>query len=275
MPRDPRTNPAAFLGAELRRARIAAGFTSQPALAAKLNVDRTVISKTESGERAPADAVLAAWCEACSLDLDLFSGLAAVARSSDGPVPTWFEDWLAAEQEAEQLWIWQPLLIPGLFQTPDYARALFVAAQTDTSDEAIDALVTARMERRSILDKPEPPDVIAVLDEPVLHRLIGSAAVMHDALMFLLELSLKPYVVVQVVPASNGANAGLGGAFDIASSDGAPNMLRMEGVEDQSSERRALIRRATVAWNRVRGDALPREASRTLIREVAEQWKNT
>jgi hypothetical protein len=117
--------------------------------------------------------------------------------------------------------------------------------------------------------------VIAVLDEPVLRRLIGSAAVMHDALMFLLELSLKPYVVVQVVPASNGANAGLGGAFDVASSDGAPNMLRMEGVEDQSSERRALIRRATVAWNRVRGDALPREASRTLIREVAEQWKNT
>jgi hypothetical protein len=117
--------------------------------------------------------------------------------------------------------------------------------------------------------------VVSTDSRLLFQALIGSAAVMHDALMFLLELSLKPYVVVQVVPASNGANAGLGGAFDIASSDGAPNMLRMEGVEDQSSERRALIRRATVAWNRVRGDALPREASRTLIREVAEQWKNT
>ena len=90
--RDPETNPAAFLGGELRRARVGAGFSSQDALAAKLGFDRTVIAKAETGERPPTDDVLAAWCVACGLDDELFGRLVVLARRADGPVPTWFED---------------------------------------------------------------------------------------------------------------------------------------------------------------------------------------
>ena len=272
--RDPETNPAAFLGGELRRARVAAGFSSQDALAAKLGFDRTVIAKAETGERPPTDDVLAAWCQACRLEDGLFGRLVVLARRADGPVPTWFEDWLQAEGEAQSLRIWSPTLIPGLLQTAEYARALFLAAQSDTSDDVIGALVAARLGRQAILDRADPPDLVVVLDEAVLHRLIGSPQVMHDALVRVAELSQRPYVVVQVVPASNGANAGLAGAFDIAAADGMPDTLRMEGVEDQTMEKRSLVRKATVAFDRVRGDALPRDASRDLILKVAdEQWK--
>src|ERR1700729_4487139 len=97
--RDPETNPAAFLGAELRRARAAAGFTSQDALAAKLGFDRTVVAKAETGQRPPTVDVLAAWCQACRLDTDLFGRMAELARRAAGPVPTWFEAWLRAEGE--------------------------------------------------------------------------------------------------------------------------------------------------------------------------------
>ena len=272
--RDPETNPAAFLGGELRRARVAAGFSSQDALAAKLGFDRTVVAKAETGERPPTDDVLAAWCEACHLDDALFSRLAVLARRGDGPIPTWFEDWLQAEGEAQSLRIWSPTLIPGLLQTAEYARALFLAAQSDTSEDVIGALVAARLERQAILDRADPPDLVVVLDEAVLHRLISSPQVMHDALAQVAELSQRPYVMVQVVPTSNGANAGLAGAFDIAAADGMPETLRMEGVEDQTMEKRALVRKAAVAFDRVRGDALPRDASRDLILKVAdEQWK--
>ena len=154
--RDPETNPAAFLGGELRRARVAAGFSSQDALAAKLGFDRTVVAKAETGERPPTDEVLAAWCHACRLDDDLFGRMAVLARRADGPVPTWFEDWLRAEGEAQSLRIWSPTLIPGLLQTAEYARALFLAAQSDTSDDAIGALVAARLERQAILDRAGP-----------------------------------------------------------------------------------------------------------------------
>lgn len=272
--RDPESNPAAFLGAELRRARMAAGFSSQDAMAGKLGFDRTVIAKAETGERPPTADVMAAWSATCQLDEELFARLAKLARSSDGPVPTWFEDWLEAEREAQALRIWSPTLVPGLLQTADYARALFLAGQTDTSDDAIDALVTARLERQAILDRVGPPDMVVVLDEAVLHRLIGSPKIMHDQLAQVAELSRRPYIVIQVVPAANGANAGLGGAFDIASADGMPDTLRMEGVEDQTTEKRSLVRRAAVAFDRVRGDALPRAASLDLILKVAdERWK--
>ena len=272
--RDPETNPAAFLGGELRRARIAAGFTSQDALAAKLGFDRTVIAKAETGERPPTDDVLAAWCQACHLDYELFGRLAVLARRADGPVPTWFEDWLQAEGEAQSLRIWSPTLIPGLLQTAEYARALFLAGQTDTSDDAINALVAARLQRQAIFDRVDPPDRVAVLDEAVLHRLIGSPQVMHDSLVQVAELSQRPYIVVQVVPASNGANAGLSGAFYIAAADGMAETLQLDGLEEQTTEKRSLVRKAAVAFDRVRGDALPRDASRDLILKVAdEKWK--
>jgi transcriptional regulator with XRE-family HTH domain len=272
--RDPQTSPAAFLGDELRRARMAAGFSSQDALAARLGFDRTVITKAETGQRPPTVDLLAAWCQACGMPGELFTRLAVLARRGDGPVPTWFEDWLEAEGEAQSLRLWSPILIPGLLQTADYARALFLAEQTDTSDEAIGALVAARLERQAILDRAEAPDVVAVIDEAVLHRLIGSPPVMHDALAHIAELSRRPGVVVQVIPASHGASAGLGGAFDIAAADGMPDTPRMEAIVDQTTEKRSLVRKAAVAFDRVRADALPRDASRDLILKVAdERWK--
>ena len=125
--RDPETEPRAFLGAELLRGRIAAGVTTQEALAGRLGFDRTVIGKAETGDRPPTPDVLAAWCHACHLDPDLFARMAALARNSDGPVPTWFEGWLEAERDAQMLRLWAPLPIPGLPQTAEYARAVFLA----------------------------------------------------------------------------------------------------------------------------------------------------
>jgi Domain of unknown function (DUF5753) len=98
--------------------------------------------------------------------------------------------------------------------------------------------------------------------------------VMHDALVQVAELSQRPYIVVQVVPASNGANAGLGGAFYIAAADSMQETLQLDGLEEQTTEKRSLVRKAAVAFDQVRGDALPRDASRDLILKVAdEKWK--
>jgi transcriptional regulator with XRE-family HTH domain len=271
--RDPETNPAVFFGKELQRARVAAGFKSQDALAVRLGFDRTVITKAESGRRPPSDDVLTVWCETCGLDIDLFSRLVRLARSGDGPVPTWFEDYLEAERNAVSLWIWELAVVTGLLQTADYARALLLAEQTDTSDENIDALVAARLERQVILDSADPPHLVIVLDESVLRRLIGSPETMHDQLMHVADMSERPTIGVQVVPASIGANAGFGGGFHIARTEGAPDVLLMEGIEDQTTERRALVRKAETAFDRLRGDALTRVQSRELIRKVAHEWK--
>jgi transcriptional regulator with XRE-family HTH domain len=272
--RDPQSNSAAFLGAKLRQGRIDAGYKTQEVLAAKLGFDRSVVTKAETGDRPPTDDVLAAWCDLCELDLEMYSGLAMLARSADGPVPQWFEDWLRAEAEAYALRYWSPIIITPVFQTAAYARALLLAAQTDTSDTAIDALVNAKLARQEILERPEPPEIVALIDELVLHRLIGSPEIMHEQLTKVVELAERTFICVQVVPTDVGATAGLSGEICLASGDGLDVLHTDATPEGHTTEARSQVRAAAVAFERIRGRALPRDMSRDLILRTAdEQWK--
>jgi transcriptional regulator with XRE-family HTH domain len=261
--RDPESNPAVFLGGELRRARLAAGFSSQDALATRLGFDRTVIAKAETGDRPPTVDVMAAWCEACQLDPELFGRMA---------VPTWFAGWLEAEREAHTLRVWSPLLVPGLVQIAGYARALFLAA--GFSDDQASELTDARLERQAVLEQPDPPQVIVVLDETVLHRKIGTAVTMAEQLDHLARVAELVNISIHVLPATD-ANAGLSGAFSLASTDGTPDTLVLETIEDQVTHDRALVRRASILFDLVRRDALPRGQSRDLILEASNTWKTT
>ena len=270
--RDPRSDLGAYLGEELRRARLDAGIDSQELLARELGFDRTVIVKAETGSTPPsrdvASKIAARFPELCS---GLYVSLAEIARKSNGPIPGWFTDWLTREREATSIRIWQPLIIPGLLQTADYARALFLAAG---AGDTLDELVTARLARQAIFDKPDPPYLWVVLDESVLHRLIGTPKVTYDQLAHLADMSERSYISVQVVPASVGAHAGLACAFMVGSLDSEPDLLLFEAIEDQTLRDTDVVRKAAVAFDLVRGDALPRSASQDLILKVAEERWN-
>jgi Domain of unknown function (DUF5753) len=188
-----------------------------------------------------------------------------------GPHPQWFRDWVQAEREATALRWWEPMLVPGLLQTAEYARAILSAAP-DAAADALDDLVNARMERQEILDRPKPAELCVVVDEAVLHRLIGSRKIMHDQLLYLTERSCRPSITIQVVPAEIGAHAGLLGAFIVADFDDAPSIVYLEtAVEGQTIERSAQVKKAALAFDRLRAEALPRAASRELIGKVAEE----
>jgi DNA-binding XRE family transcriptional regulator len=271
--RDPRSDLGAWLGEELRRVRVAAGFRSQDQLARRLGFERTVITKIETGDRSPSADVASALV---TLFPDLgggrFGELAEVARRATGKFPGWFErDWLPVEREAASLRWWEPILIPGLVQTGDYARALFQAWQPASSEDDLDALVTGRLERQGVLDRDDPPDLRAVLDESVLHRLIGSPKIMHDQLEHLADMSCRPMVTVQVIPAELGAHGGLLGAFIVAGPSG--TVYLETAVEAQITGDDQVRERAALTFDRLTRDALPRGASRDLILKVAsEQW---
>jgi DNA-binding XRE family transcriptional regulator len=270
--REPRGDLGVWLGEELRGARLAAGYTSQDQFAREIGFDRTVIVKAETGARPPSDDLAGKIAETFpGLCNGLYVQLAAIARKSNGPIPGWFADWLEAERQAHTLRIWQPLIVPGLLQTAEYARALFVAAGEDA--DRVEELIAARLDRQAILDRPKPAQVVTVLDESVLHRLIGAPQVMADQLIHLAAVSERPSVTIQMIPSDIGANAGLSGGFQLASTDGAEDVLNMNGVEDVTSETRSLVRTAANMFVRVQADALPRAASRKLILEAAEQWK--
>ncbi len=136
---DATMTPRQFLGDELKRARVAAGFSSQQALADHLGFDRSVVAKSESGERVPSSDVLTAWAKACNIDTEHYARLADLARTSDGPVPAWFEYWLERERTAHVLRYWSPIIVTPLFETADYRRAVaaWLAATTQNGQTSL------------------------------------------------------------------------------------------------------------------------------------------
>jgi hypothetical protein len=235
-----------------------------------MNVHRTLVTHAESpSSRVPTDATLSAWAEVTGKDAARWVVMAEVARSAtDGGISDW--PFLERERTAHTLRLWQPLIIPGLLQIGEYARGLFLSE--GNSPERADDLVAERLERQEILDREEPPVVIAVIDESVLRRPIVPPAVMHDALMHLASVAERPNVSVGIVP-DGACAAGMVCGFQLASCDGSADVLNQTGVQDTTIETSSLVKRAVRIFDLARDEALPRSASRARILEVATEWK--
>lgn len=272
--RDPETDPAATLGRQLRRLRLAAGFSTQETLAARLGYGQDVVSKAETGAQPPTGEVFALWLEACQASDELreiLTDLHTLARKAHGPIPQFIEKWFAAEGEAEFLRLWALWIFPGVLQVKEYALAMYDLPGIDKDEAA--ATVAVRLKRQSILDGPDPVQVIAILDESVLYRRIGSPQVMAKQLTHLLEVSERPNVTIQVARGT-GAYWGLVGEFQIASGDGMPDTLLMPGVEDQTMEDRRLSRKALILFEKLRGHALNVGESRAVLMEARDHWNS-
>jgi DNA-binding XRE family transcriptional regulator len=267
---DPSAGPLQFFGAELRRARAAAGL-SQDQLGQRLGYSGALVGKVEMGERAPSQD-FAEGCDRTFPDAGgLFGRIYQLARRWDGGYPSWFAEWIDSERRATSLCSWEPLIMPGLLQTADYARAI-LTADPETNDDQLEEQVAARLERQAIFDRPEPPILWALIDEAALHRLIGSRKVMYDQLLHLADTSCRSNITVQVVPTEIGAHAGLLGGFAIASFGNAAGTVYMESPDQgQTTEAPSVVRRLSRTFDTLRADALPRGASRDLIGKVAEE----
>lgn len=275
--RDPETDLGAFLGRQLKEIRAEAGYNSQDEFAPVLSKDRSVIGKAETGEYPPTEAVLDDWLSACGITGRLRTVLLAVAKIArmrdGGPVKAWFAGWFDAEGKAHTLRIWQPIIVPGLLQSPAYARELFIA--TGLSEDRASEYVQSRLDRQAILDRPEPPSIVVVLDELALHRLIGTAEIMREQLAHVIELSRRPNVHIHILPTRTGANAGLGGPIHLATGSGTPEVLLIGAlIEDQVTADLVQVRRASATFDAVRGDALNRADSRNVMMEALERWND-
>lgn len=271
MERDP--NPLfAFFAAQLRRLREGKGW-SQEALGKRIGYSGEMVSKVETGANRPSPEFAAA-CDTAFPEMGgMFAGLVEEAEKSHSVYPAWFESWVDAEKRATMIRWWEPLLVPGLLQTADYARALFEAWRPVDGHRDVDVDVAARLARQDIFDRPAPPSFGAVIDESVLYRCIGGSKVMHEQLAHLAGVSEHPRITVQVLPADVGAHAGLLGAFAIAGfDDDTPGMVYLESPSSGETTRHpGTVARITVTYDTLRDEALGARASRDLIRKVAEE----
>ncbi|WP_060884226.1 helix-turn-helix domain-containing protein [Streptomyces caniscabiei] len=223
---DPSSSPRAMLGAELRHARERAGL-SQEELGLRLFVSGSFVGQLEAAVRRLQPEI--AKLIDVALDTgDFFSrNCMAVAKSQ---YSEHFLEAVEAEAAATEIRQYEPLLIPGLLQTPAYARAVFRAYQPTASEEVIDRKVAQRMERAHILEGATNPLFWTVLDEAVVRRVTGGRAVMAEALRHVTTLARRNRVVVQVLPFDAGAHASMEGSIKLMDFADAPTLLYFEGV---------------------------------------------
>jgi transcriptional regulator with XRE-family HTH domain len=107
----------------------------------------------------------------------------------------------------------QPMLIPGLLQTEEYAATMIrnLIPQAPTQD--VNTTVEIRMRRQQLLRQPETPLMFFIMDEAAVRRLVGGPEAMRRQLQRLLDESDKPTVTIEVVPFSAGAHPGMQGPF--------------------------------------------------------------
>lgn len=138
--------------------------------------------------------------------------------SFEGAAPPWFDLFLGLESSAERIESYDALVIPGLFQTPDYAEHLVRTGEPDMTNAEVARRVELRMARQDVLTRqPNPPHVSTVLDESVLHRPAVDELVLADQLNHLLKLAQQPNISIRVLPLASGVHAGISGTFILMS----------------------------------------------------------
>ncbi|MGH3466657.1 MAG: helix-turn-helix domain-containing protein [Thermocrispum sp.] len=249
-----------YFADERRTVREARGM-SQDQLAAKMYVSKSLVAMVETCQRAPTRD----FAKAADDALDAAGRFDRMRERLLGAeaTPEWFRPWVDYEREAVEIGWFEPLLVPGLLQTEDYARALL----EDGSPDRADSLLAARLERQQILRRAS----VTPSSTSRCHRGVGGSAVMRSQLAYLLEAP----AVLQVLP--NGADTyrHLEGSFAWAALDG----TRVGYVDTPA--RGFVLGGAQVSskmqrrWEIIRGEALPRRQSKDLILKAAEEWTSS
>ena len=197
------------LGALLRALRVQRGWTAEHVVG-RLGMSTSKLSRLETGHRGASARDVNELCDLYGVDAEQRQRLLELAQ--EGKQRAWWQPlglpyatYVGLEAEAASIWDYGLGIIPGLLQAPDYARAVVRATLPDLDPEAVEQRVQGRLTRQQLLFRPDGPHFEAVVDESVLHRVVGSAAIMRAQLERLLELSAVPSVTVRVIRYDAGA----------------------------------------------------------------------
>ncbi|NRN67764.1 DNA-binding transcriptional repressor PuuR [Kibdelosporangium sp. 4NS15] len=130
-------------------------------------------------------------------------------------VANWFTRYLGEETDANEIWTYQTLCVPGLLQTEAYTRAMIVGARPKVDPVGLRRELEIRRRRQERLVGDNPPKMIAMIDEAAVRRVVGGPDVMRRQLLHLVELAGRENVTVRVVPFAAGAHPAMITAFNL------------------------------------------------------------
>ncbi|MEV6727012.1 helix-turn-helix transcriptional regulator [Streptomyces xanthochromogenes] len=270
------------LGAELRRLREAAGLKLDD-VQERTSINAVKASRVETARTGVKPADLDTLLDLYGVD-DVAKRSLLHALARDGARRGWWQtyadtispayaDLISLEAQARNIRTWQTTLIPGLLQTAGYARATIDAINMTTPPDRVNALVEVRTARQSVLTRPDPPELWAIVHEVALRPQLADTHVMREQLQRLLDVTELPHVSVQVLPLTASPHPGMAGPFTLL---GFPETadLDIAHVEDLTSalyvEDPAEVSIYGSAFERLRAAALPFDKTTDLIAQLKD-----
>ncbi|WP_432144035.1 helix-turn-helix domain-containing protein [Streptomyces sp. bgisy084] len=262
---DPTAGVAELLGSKVRELRESKGW-SQGALAGKVFTSVARIAQVELATDPPNADLCQRLDDTLEARGALMELLPLLGRSQ-------FEEWakvfLSRQAEAVKIHEFSQV-VPGLLQTPGYARAMVASARIFHKRDP-DEIVQDRMERQEILRRPKPPWLWVILAESTLYHVVGNRQVMAEQLEALLEAGAHEHVHIQILPYEATVPAALGGSLSVLVMSGGEQVAYMEGIRGGSLLEGDDATPYSVLYDRLHGNAIGHDASADLIRRVLEE----
>ncbi|MCW2717567.1 MAG: putative DNA-binding protein [Pseudonocardia sp.] len=266
------------LGAQLRALRESAGVTREVAgeaiRASTAKISRVELGRVGFKERDIADLLTLYGVH----DPDEREQFLALARGANAPgwwhrysdlLPAWFETYLGLEQAASLIRCYELQFVPGLVQTPAYARAVTRLGHTDP--EEVERRVELRMRRQVILTAPGGPTFWAVVDEAALRRRLAGPELMRDQLDHLIAMNRLPNVSLQIASLRDGGHPAAGGPFSILRF-AAPDLPDLVYLEQLTSalylDKRADVEHYAVVMDRLCAQVSPPDATESVLTAI-------
>nr|WP_155055638.1 helix-turn-helix transcriptional regulator [Streptomyces blattellae] len=244
---------------------------SQEQLGAKFGYTAAAISAMETCAQPASDQMLV------GLEEEIGGGLGVFEEARKWMLlekyPARFRGFSELEAGAVTICSYETLVVDGLFQTEDYARALIGGGYPPVSEQKREELVEARLARRALFDRSPAPYIELILEESVLRRPFGSWEIMRGQLRSLAEDARRDNVCVQVLPLDRGLRgtyAGACGPMKLVETEDHQHVIYLE-VEDQGilvsdpTEVSPLAHR----YARIRSQALSPDESLAFIEQLA------
>ncbi|WP_440553926.1 helix-turn-helix domain-containing protein [Streptomyces sp. SCPE 10] len=260
-----------FFGTELKRRREDAGLT-QVELGALVFISGAYIGQFEQAIRKPQLDIAQRIDKALGTD-GIFERLCR-KLINDRRYADYFVEVVELERLATRICEFAPTAIPGLLQTPDYARAVTLAANPFVTDEYVQDIVTARGERAHILKDATRPEYWVILHENVLRIPVGGSETMARQLEHVAGLMKQRVVRAAVIPYAAAAHAAMTGDLRLMDFEDAPPVAYTEtSFSGTLMDDPAVVKRAQRAYDLLRVAALSSEASLALIESMAEDYR--
>jgi transcriptional regulator with XRE-family HTH domain len=186
--------------------------------------------------------------------------------------PSYFAPVIDFEAQAVRIHEWELRVVPGLFQTEDYARMVISGGSPRLSDAELDRKVGGRMERQRIFERDNPPLYWTVLHEGVLRQVIGSPEIMAAQLDRLIEAARSPDVMIQVLPFTASDHPGTDGPVTVFDFSDEPSKAYTEcNGGGMIAENPEAVAELMTTLNMIRAAALPPRESMALLRQIRSE----